>query len=54
MNAKQVIGAKAWFDKPKYITHRINEKGHSVVHGLQFNSGKTMRGDKRVNEEKIA
>ena len=51
LNAKQVIGAKAMFDTPRYITHRINDKGHSIVHGLQFSSGKTMKGDKRTNEE---
>lgn len=50
MNAKQVVGNKAFFDVPRSITHRINEKGHSVVHGLQFSSGKTMKGDKRTTE----
>jgi superfamily II DNA or RNA helicase len=51
MSAKQVVGNKAFFDVPRLITHRINEKGHSIVHGLRFNSGKTLRGDKRVQEE---
>jgi DNA repair protein RadD len=51
LNATQVIGAKAMFDKPRSITHRVNDKGHSVVHGLQFSSGKTMKGDKRTTEK---
>lgn len=51
MTAPQVVGSKAMFDMPKMITHRINEKGKSVVHGLKFNSGKTMKGDKMVNPD---
>lgn len=50
MTALQVAGSKAMFDQPTYITHRVNEKGASIVHGLKFNSGKTMKGDKRVND----
>tara|TARA_R110000850_G_scaffold272422_1_gene407594 strand:+ start:1044 stop:2915 length:1872 start_codon:yes stop_codon:yes gene_type:complete len=50
MTPVQVVGSKAMFDIPAMITHRINEKGKSIVHGLKFNSGKTMKGDKRVND----
>lgn len=50
MTAPQVAGSKAMFDVPTMITHRVNEKGASIVHGLKFNSGKTMKGDKRVND----
>jgi superfamily II DNA or RNA helicase len=49
MTPFQVLANKAMFDKPIMITHRINEKGKSIVHGLKFNSGKTMKGDKMVN-----
>jgi len=48
MTAPQVINNKAMFDIPVFATHRINEKGQSVVHGLKFNSGKTTKGGKRV------
>jgi len=50
MSPFQVLANAAMFDKPAMITHRINEKGKSIVHGLKFNSGKTMRGAKMVNE----
>ena len=54
MNPFQVVANKAFFDRPTYITHRFNEKNQSVVHGLQFNSGKTLRGNKRVQNEVVA
>ena len=53
MNPIQVVASKAMFDKPKFVTHRINEKGNSIVHGLNFSSGKTLRGGKKMNNEVI-
>jgi len=49
MTAIQVFQNKAMFDIPVMITHRVNEKGKSVVHGLRFNSGKEIKGGKRVS-----
>ncbi len=48
MNPVQVVMNKAMFSCPTVITHRINEKGKSIVHGLRFNSGREMRNGKRV------
>lgn len=50
MNPFQIVTNKAMFDMPSMITHRTNEKGKSIVHGVKFNSGKTMKGAKRVND----
>lgn len=44
-----VCKLKAIFNVPSMATHRINEKGRSVVHGLKFLSGKTTMGGKVVN-----
>lgn len=49
MTPFQVVQSKAMFDVPTEVTHRINEKGASVVHGLRFSSGKEMKGAKRVD-----
>lgn len=38
--ARAVIGMKALIDWPKEITHRINDKGKSVIHRKRFNSGR--------------
>src|SRR5690606_13117246 len=38
--ARAVIGMKALIDWPKEITHRINDKGRSVIHRKRFNSGR--------------
>ena len=43
-SAQAVAGAKACFDVPQMITHRINDKGHSVVHGIKFRTRTTMGG----------
>lgn len=53
MNALQVIGMKSMFDQPTHVTHKFNSKGQSLVHGLRFNSGKTLKGDKRVKDELV-
>ena len=44
-----VLQSKAMFDCPVEVTHRINDKGQSVVHGLRFSSGKEMKGSKHVS-----
>lgn len=43
---RAVCGMKSAFDTPVMATHRISEKGYSVVHGLKFRSRKLM-GSKR-------
>jgi len=39
-NAIQILAMKASFDVPSKITHRINEKGNSVIHRKVFLSGR--------------
>ena len=39
-SAKAIVGMAAIFDTPKRITHRINDKGRSVIHRKEFNSGR--------------
>jgi len=39
-NAIALFAMKAIFDWPKSITHRINEKGESIIHRKQFSSGR--------------
>lgn len=41
-----IIKNKAIFDTPSMITHRLNDKGDSIVNGLRFKSGKTIKGNK--------
>ncbi len=53
MKPFQVVTMKAMFGIPTHITHRVGAKG-SIVHGLRFNNGKTLKGDKRVADEVIA
>ncbi len=49
MDVFQVIANKAMFDIPVLATHRINNKGESIVHGLKFNSGRELKGGNRVS-----
>ncbi len=51
MSPIAVMQNKSVFDCPVEVTHRVNEKGLSIVHGLRFRSGKEMQGAKRVNTE---
>jgi len=37
-NADAVLKMKAMLDVPTHITHRMNEQGKSIVHGLKFRS----------------
>lgn len=45
-NAEAVCNMKAMFDVPEFVTHRINERKQSVVHGIKFKSRTTMGGKK--------
>lgn len=45
-----VIKNKGMFATPLMITHRHNEKGESLVHGLKFRGGTTLKGNKRIKE----
>lgn len=38
--AGQFVAAKAMFDVPSHITHRVNDKGFSVIHNKRFLSGR--------------
>jgi superfamily II DNA or RNA helicase len=51
MTPVNVIKNKATFAVPKFATHRINEKGLSVVHGLKFSSGLEIKGNKRIQND---
>lgn len=42
-----VLKMKAMLDVPKFITHRINDKGKSIVHGMKF-STREVKGSKEV------
>lgn len=46
MTPFRVVESKSMFDIPTHITHRLNDKGKSIVHGLKFRSGKTLKGSK--------
>jgi len=46
-----VVKTQSTFSTPTMITHRINEKGASVVHGLKFSSGLMMKGAKRIDNQ---
>lgn len=46
--AVAAVAQQKMFDCPTMVTHRINDKGHSIVHGLKFRSGKTLKGSKQV------
>jgi len=46
-NNKAVVQVRDSFKTPVRVTHRINEGGKSVVHGLQFDDVK-MLGNKQV------
>lgn len=48
MSPFQVLENRAMFDIPTAATHRVNDKGQSIVHGLKFNSGRELKGGKRV------
>ena len=39
-SAGQFVSQKAMFDVPTHITHRINDKGFSIIHNKRFNSGR--------------
>lgn len=41
---KQVVARKAMLDVPTHITHRVNEKGFSIIHNKQFRSGRVANG----------
>ena len=47
MKPINAVKNKAMLDTPTFITHRINDKGNSVVHGLRFASGREMKGSKK-------
>ncbi len=51
MTPFQIVQNKSMFDIPIMITHRFNDNNQSIVHGIKFNSGKTMKGDKRVSND---
>lgn len=51
MTPVNVIKNKALFSVPTMATHRLNDKGHSVVHGLKFSSGLTIKGSKRIDNQ---
>lgn len=38
--AKFAFANKAWFDVPSHITHRVNEKGNSIIGHKRFLSGR--------------
>ncbi|QDP59270.1 MAG: putative ATP-dependent DNA helicase [Prokaryotic dsDNA virus sp.] len=42
-SVKEIIKNKAMFDKPTHITHRVNEKGFSIVNRRKFLSGREAR-----------
>jgi hypothetical protein len=35
-----IIKAKAYFDDPTELTHRVNEKGFSIINRKKFRSGR--------------
>lgn len=47
-NNQALLKMKAMIMTPTHITHRLNDKGRSVVHGIQFRSGRKMMGSKVV------
>lgn len=44
-SAMQILGLRSLFDIPKQITHRINDKGRSIIHRKVFNSGREETAD---------
>ena len=46
--ATQVCRMAAMFDQPKMITHRVNDKGKSIIHRRVFRSGRESVGGKSV------
>lgn len=42
-----VLKMKAMLDIPQFITHRLNDKGKSIVHGMKF-STREVKGSKEV------
>lgn len=45
-NSAAVLKMKAMLDTPTHITHRINEQGKSIVHGLKFRT-REIHGNKK-------
>jgi DNA repair protein RadD len=45
-SAKAVCSGQAMFDCPTHITHRINDKGRSIIHRRVFRSGREVNGGK--------
>lgn len=46
-NVDAVMKLKAMLDVPQFITHRLNDKGKSIVHGMKF-STREVKGSKEV------
>jgi superfamily II DNA or RNA helicase len=49
-SAEAVCRMKSMFTTPEEITHRINEKGKHVIHGMKF-SNRTLMGNKESKSE---
>lgn len=44
-----VLKMKAMLDVPQFITHRLNDKGKSIVHGMKF-ATREVKGAKEISE----
>ena len=44
-----VLKMKAMLDTPQFITHRLNDKGKSIVHGMKF-ATREVKGAKEISE----
>ena len=49
-SAVDICNMKAMFTVPEEITHRINEKGKHLIHGMKF-SNRTLMGGKEVKND---
>lgn len=49
-NVESVLKMKAMLDVPEFVTHRINNKGKSIVHGMKFKT-REVKGSKQVDSE---
>ena len=49
-SAVDICNMKAMFTVPEEITHRINEKGKHLIHGMKF-SNRTLMGSKEVKND---
>lgn len=49
-NVESVLKMKAMLDVPEFVTHRINDKGKSIVHGMKFKT-REVKGSKEIAEK---